>query len=93
MGFVLNKKLSMCSSKLPRAKKFKGKIKAQSQPNMLFLSCQPDPGGLGHRVINLPMCLAVTGASNPISISFNYHPLATGLCVVCPQEELVSHPQ
>lgn len=60
---------------LLRAKSLKRKAKAQSHPNRLFLSHQPDPGGPGRRAINLPMCLAVTGASNPISISFNYHPL------------------
>jgi len=70
----------------------KGERKAQSRPNRLLLSPQPDPGGPRRRVVNLPICLAVTGASNPISISFNYHPLqqATALFTLkrnlCPSQ-------
>lgn len=95
--FVYNCEESSCPclviTHLLREGKFKGKSKAQSYPNMLFLSHQPDPAGLGHRVINLPRCMALTATSNTISVSFNYHPPATGPCVVCPQEELMLHSQ
>lgn len=53
---------------------FKGKSKSQSHSRLLPFH-QPDPGGPRRCIINLPLCPALTGASNPICILFNYHPL------------------